>query len=59
MLVAQAWPGNVTRFDFWCVTDHYPDLVSQMQIQIRLMGNFGLNGSVPWHAGTNGSLFSV
>ena len=27
-----------------------------MHIQIRLMGNFGLNGGVPWHVGTNGSL---
>ena len=27
-----------------------------MHIQIRLMGNFGLDGGVPWHVGTNGSL---
>ena len=27
-----------------------------MHIQIRLMGNFGLNGGVPWHVGTNRSL---
>ena len=27
-----------------------------MHIQIRLIGNFGLNCGVPWHAGTNGSI---
>ena len=27
-----------------------------MHIKIRLMGNSGLNGGVPWHVGTNGSL---
>ena len=27
-----------------------------MHIQIRLMGNFGLNEGVPWHVGTNRSL---
>ena len=27
-----------------------------MHIQIRLIGNFGLYGGVPWHVGTNGSL---
>ena len=26
-----------------------------MRIQIRLMGNFGFNGSVQWHVGTNRS----
>ena len=27
-----------------------------MHIQIRFMGNFGLNKGVPWHVGTNRSL---
>ena len=27
-----------------------------MHIQIRLVGNVGLNGGVPWHVGTNGNL---
>ena len=30
--------------------------ISRMHIEIRLMGNFGLNGGVPSHVGTNGSL---
>ena len=47
---------NVTPCQFWCLADSNPDLVRRMHIQIRLMGNFGLSGGVPWHGGTNGSL---
>ena len=56
MHIAQACLENVMPYQFWCLADNYPDLVSHMHIQIRLMGNFGLNGGVPWHVGTNGSL---
>ena len=56
MHIAQACLENVTPYQFWCLADNYPDLVSRMHIQIRLMGNFGRNGGVPWHVGTNGSL---
>ena len=56
MHIAQACLKNVTPYQFWCLADDYPDLVSCMHIQIRLMGNFGLNGGVLWHVGTNGSL---
>ena len=56
MHIAQACLKNVTPYRFWCLADNYSDLVSRMHIQIRLMGNFGLNGVVPWHVGTNGSL---
>ena len=48
--------AHVTHYQFWCLADNYPDLVSRMHIQIRLMGNFGSNGGVIWHVGTNGSL---
>ena len=48
--------NNVTPYQFSCLADNYPDLVSRMHIQIRLMGNFGLNCGVLWHIGTNGSL---
>ena len=33
---------NVTPYQFWRLSDNYPDLVSRMHIQIRLMGNFGI-----------------
>ena len=56
MHIAQACLRNVTSYQFWCLADNYPDLVSRMHVQIRLMGNFGLNGGVPWHVGTNRSL---
>ena len=47
MHIAQACLRNVMPYQFWCLADNYPDLVSRMHIQIRLMGNFGLNGGVP------------
>ena len=56
MHIAQACLKNVTPYQLWCSADNYPDLVSGMHIQIRFMGNFGLNDGVPWHVGTNGSL---
>ena len=31
------------------------DLVKRLHIQIRLMGNFGFNGDVPWLSGTDGA----
>ena len=40
MHIAQACLKNVTPYQFWCLADNYPDLVSRMHIQIRLMGNF-------------------
>ena len=54
MHIPKACTKNVTPYQFWCLADNYPDLVSRMHIQIRLMGNFGLKGGVPWHVGTNG-----
>ena len=58
MHIAKAYAclKNVTPYQFWCLADNYPNFVSCMHIQIRLMGNFGLNCGVPWQAGTNDSL---
>ena len=59
MHITQAYFKNVTPYQFWYLADNYPDLVSCMNIQIRLKGNFGLNFDVRWQAGTNGSLSSA
>ena len=56
MHIGQACLKNVTLYQFWCLADNYPDLVSRMHIQIRLMGNFAFNGGELWHVGTNGFL---
>ena len=47
MRVAQACLENIFPYQFWSIADRYPDLVSRLHVQIRLMENFGLNGSVP------------
>ena len=56
MHIAQACLKNVTPYQFWSLADNYPDLVSRMYIQIRLMANFRLNSGVPLHTGTDRSL---
>ena len=47
MRVAQACLENSSP-------DLYPDLVKHLHAQIRLMGNFGINGCVPWLTSTDG-----
>ena len=47
---------NISPPDFWSLADEYPDLVTRLHTQARLMGNFGLNGSVPWLKDTEGAL---
>ena len=39
---------------FWSIADKYPNLFDC--IHARLVGNFGLNASVPWLNGTEGAL---
>ena len=33
---------------FWSISNQYPDLVTRLHAQIRLMGNFGFSACVPW-----------
>ena len=47
---------NLSPPDFWSLADGYPDLVTRLHTQARLMGGFGLNGSVPWLKDTEGAL---
>ena len=41
---------------FWAIADTYPDLVARRHVQVRLIGNVGLNGGISWLAETDGSL---
>ena len=45
---------NVNPHQFWSLAKDYPDLVSRLHTQTRLMCNFGLNAGVPWLTGKNG-----
>ena len=56
MHVAQECLANVSPEQFWSIADNYPDLVKCLHVQIRLAGNFGLNGGVPWLLNTEGAL---
>ena len=56
MRVTQACLENISPDQFWSITDLYPDLVRQLHVQIRLMGNFELDSCVPWLTNTEGEL---
>ena len=56
MRVAHSCLGNVPPFCFWSLANQFPDLVSRLHIQVRLMSNFGLNGCIPWLQNTNGAI---
>ena len=56
MHVAQVCSENLSPPKFWSLADLYPDLISRLHIQVRLMGNLCLNGGIPWLFNTEGSL---
>ena len=39
---------NTVLAKFWSLSSLFPDLVPKFRTQIRLVGSFGLQGSVPW-----------
>ena len=39
--------NNVPSYHFWSLANHYPDLVSRLHVQVRIMENFGLYGGIP------------
>ena len=56
MHVAQACLENVSPSKFWSLADLYPDLVSRLHTQVRLMGNLCLSSGIPWLFKNEGSL---
>ena len=38
---------NISPPDFWSLADEYPDLVTRLHTQARLMGSFRFNGCFP------------
>ena len=56
MRVVQSCLENMSPFRFWSPANQFPDLVSRLHVQVRLMGNFGLNGSLPWLQNTDGAI---
>ena len=41
---------------FWAIADIYPGVIARRHVQVRLTGNFGLNGGIPWLVEADGSL---
>ena len=49
MQIATSCLANVTPFHFWSLADHFPDLLSGLHLQVRLMSQFGPSGgTLPW-----------
>ena len=44
VLIFQSPPPH----SFWSITSSFPDLVPKFRNQVRLMGNHGLQGGIPW-----------
>ena len=38
---------------FWSICSSYPGLVCRLHVQMRFIGNFGLNTSIPWATATD------
>ena len=56
MHIIQTCFENISPQDFWFLPDKYQDLITRLHTQARLMGSFGLKGSVPWQKDTLGAL---
>ena len=44
---------------FWYISNQYPDLVTRLHVQIRLIGNFSFSACVPWTVRADESLCFV
>ena len=54
MHIARARLENVPPRMFSAIVNIYLDMVARQDVQVRLMGNFGLNGGISWLAETVG-----
>ena len=59
MQTASSCLANVTPFYFWSLADQFTDLVSRLHVQVRLIGQFGLSGGMPWLRDTDGAFCFV
>ena len=56
LYVAQACLEKTSPSKLWSISEQLPDLVCCLHTQVRLMGNLGLNGRIPWLRNTEGTL---
>ena len=59
MNLAKSCLSDISPSQFWVISEPYPDLVKNLQEQVRLMGQFDrLNDRVPWLSNTDGASVS-
>ena len=61
MQIADSCLAVVTPVYSWSFANHFLDLVrnSTLQIQVRLVDNFSLSGSIPWFHNLNGTFLLI
>ena len=47
MQIASSCLANVIPFHFWSIADHFPDVVSRLHVQVRLICQFDPSGGIP------------
>ena len=55
MQIAQVCIENVSPHQFRSIANNFRDLVRRLHVQMRLIGNCGLNGGIPWLSNTDGA----
>ena len=50
---------NMPPHQFWSLANEHSKLVTRMHTQVRLMGNFAHDGSLPWLKDTEGTLWFI
>ena len=56
MHIIQTCFKTISPPDFRSLADEYPDLATRLHTQARVIGSFGLNGSVPWLKDTESAI---
>ena len=57
--LTEACSTTVSQHMFRSISDQYPHLACRLHVQVRLMGNFGLNGGIPWITNADDALSFV
>ena len=59
MQIASSCLTSVIPFHFWFLADQIFPRLSRLHVQVRLMGQFGLSGSIPWLRDSDGAFCFV
>ena len=58
LLFSEHFIEDTSISQFWSISEAFPDTIKILHYQLRLVGNFGLHGWIPWLKRTGGALCS-